>query len=117
MSYCRWSSNNYTCDVYVFLGGDGWTIHVAQARYKFETPLPPTLNILEVGGNEWLAREKERHRILDQTETVKIGLPYDGCTLIAATAGECAQQLEQLLAAGYVVPQDVIDMLLNDDIR
>lgn len=41
MSYCRFSSDDYQCDVYVYQDGNGgWTTHVAGSRYLFKEPLP-----------------------------------------------------------------------------
>lgn len=45
MSYCRWSSMNWRCDVYVYEDvNGGWTTHIARNRVIF--PPPPAL----VGG-------------------------------------------------------------------
>lgn len=32
MSYCRWSIDNWRCDVYVYEGEGGWATHVAGMR-------------------------------------------------------------------------------------
>lgn len=40
MSYCRWSSMNWMCDVYVYADcNGGWTTHVASAR-RMMPPIP-----------------------------------------------------------------------------
>ena len=49
MSYCRVSSGNWRCDVYVFESGHGWTTHVARQRRLF----PPVPDL--VGGTLALA--------------------------------------------------------------
>jgi hypothetical protein len=39
MSYCRWSSDHFECDVYVYEDcGGGWTTHVAGRRQKNKLP-------------------------------------------------------------------------------
>jgi hypothetical protein len=44
MSYCRFSSLNMMCDVYVYQGcGGGWTTHVASAR----PVIPPIPSLLD----------------------------------------------------------------------
>ncbi len=44
MSYCRWSSMNWMCDVYVYEDvGGGWTTHVAELRRA----IPPVPDLLE----------------------------------------------------------------------
>jgi hypothetical protein len=43
MSYCRWSSMNWMCDVYVYEDcGGGWTTHVAGNRRVIQ-PIPDIL--------------------------------------------------------------------------
>jgi hypothetical protein len=40
MSYCRWSSNDFQCDVYVYEDvAGGWTTHVACNRVVYSEPL------------------------------------------------------------------------------
>lgn len=39
MSYCRWSSDFFECDVYVYANVSGmWTTHVAGRRFKHKVP-------------------------------------------------------------------------------
>jgi hypothetical protein len=39
MSYCRWSSEHFECDVYVYANVSGaWTTHVAGRRLKHRVP-------------------------------------------------------------------------------
>lgn len=43
MSYCRWSSMNWKCDVYVYADASGgWTTHVA-SRKRIFSPIPDVL--------------------------------------------------------------------------
>lgn len=45
MSYCRWSSDHFECDVYVYESvSGGWTTHVAGRRRK--TPLPDSIKAM-----------------------------------------------------------------------
>ena len=42
MSYCRFSSDDWQCDVYVYADvAGGWTTHVAAVRFVFDKELPP----------------------------------------------------------------------------
>lgn len=42
MSYCRWSSDDYQCDVYVYAHAGGWwQTNVASRRHEWDVPLPP----------------------------------------------------------------------------
>lgn len=118
MSYCRWSTDDYQCDVYVYSDArGGWTTHVASARYVYREPLPP---VVEFDVNDdadwevWLTRHKTVQRMVDEADRVTIGLPHDGETFNDDSPGECADRLESLLKLGYVVPPDVIEGLRQE---
>lgn len=44
MSYCRWSSNDFQCDLYCYedING-GWTTHIAGSKLIPREPLPPEI--------------------------------------------------------------------------
>lgn len=53
MSYCRWSSDNGRCDVYVYEDvSGGWTTHVAKYRKMF----PPVPDIMFCRISKWLCK-------------------------------------------------------------
>lgn len=141
MSYCRFSSMNWRCHVYVYEDvNGGWTTHVA-SRKRIFPPIPDFFNLrLPTFGAVW---DKEfRHakypslrqklaasclysfvafwhnRVhmasLGLIPSRRIGLPHDGKTFNDVTAGECADRLESLRQVGYVVPQYAIDSLRED---
>lgn len=117
MSYCRWSSDNFGSDLYVYedvMGG--WTIHVAGNRVVGEVPkweLPE-----DPGDRAQVEASVVAYRaqidFLKEAERVAIGLPYDGQTIGAATAGECADWCEALRGMGYRVPEGVIEVLREE---
>ena len=119
MSYCRWSTDDYQCDVYVYEdAGGGWTTHVASARYVYKEPLPPVVECdpdNDEAWEAWLDRHKAVQRMVDEADRVEIGLPHDGDTFSDDSAGECADRLESLRLLGYVVPQDAIDSLRMEE--
>lgn len=41
MSYCRFSTDDYGSDVYVYADGIGFVTHVARSRLRFQETLPP----------------------------------------------------------------------------
>lgn len=138
MSYCRFSSMNWRCDVYVYADvGGGWTTHVA-ARKRLMQPIPDLpLMFLPTFGGRWNgdARRMEypscwqalaarvffgvaafwHNRVhmasLHLMPLRSIGKAHDGESYNDATPTECADRLERLRAAGYVVPQYAIDAL------
>jgi hypothetical protein len=122
MSYCRWSSDDFQCDVYVYESLAGFETHVAAARHVLTKPLPDPVPIPrgprarnESAWDEWFARNEQVHAILAATVLAPIGLQHDGESFTHATAAECAENLEALRVAGYVVPQYAIDALRWDD--
>ncbi len=140
MSYCRWSSMNWRCDVYVYEHcAGGWTTHVAGRRRIFP-PIPdlPLHRFPRLGGD--YSRELRRvvypsrwhaaaahvlfgawawwHRLSMWTVRIiplrPIGLPFDGETFSDDTAADCADRLEWLRGLGYIVPQYAIDALRSE---
>ena len=141
MSYCRWSSMNWRCDVYVYedvMGG--WTTHVA-GRRRVIPPIPdmPLLIFPTFGGK--LNQVERRmdypsrwHRFgagivfgfaafwhnwvhmgtLHLIPLRPIGLPHDGESFNDSTPDECADRLEALRSLGYIVPQRAIKALREE---
>lgn len=122
MSYCRWSSDGWRCDVYVYKDvSGGWTTHVAGRKRVHPEPCPQldwdairdrTKDEKVAAIESWQRAERAW---LDQAQMVDIGLPHDGARFNDDTAGDCANTLEMLRAAGYWVPQYAIDSLREDD--
>lgn len=115
MSYCRWSSMNDMCDVYVYEDvAGGWTTHVAFRRRAL--PPIPSLPLGRVPTRLWLLWDRYVHRAtLHLIPLRPIGLPHDGCSFNDSTPGACADRLESLRAMGYRVPLYAIDTLREED--
>lgn len=116
MSYCRFSSDDFQCDVYVYADCmGGYTTHVAGNRIVYKKPLPPPVPFEDV--NAYMKRDLKIMKMVDKASHVKIGLPCDGETYNDATPDECANRLESLKAMGYRVPQYAIDALREEAIE
>lgn len=114
MSYCRFSDDNFRCDVYAYEDCcGGYTIHVASTRFAGECPHLPLLS--EVSPEEWYAAYQRQMRWCKTAERVAIGGPSDGATIHSGSPGECAEELERLRGEGYHVPQGAIDTLLAEE--
>lgn len=88
MSYCRWSTDDFKCDIYAY--GDvsgGYTIHVAGSRH--------TIPYEEMKELDWDKRAEFM---------VPIGLPCDGDTFNVPTLQEFKDKLLELRAMGYHFP-------------
>lgn len=141
MSYCRFSSDNWRSNVYVYEHCDGgFSTHVAGNKRMFP-PIPdfPIMWIPRFGANYIIAERRTEypsrwhsfaasccfrayaswHRLSMWSVGViplkAIGLPHDGKSFSDETAGECADRLESLRAMGYHVPKYALAALREED--
>lgn len=119
MSYCRWSTDDFRCDVYTYESVyGGWRTHVAGLRHTLgDDDLPAPVEV--VSGDEdsfvrWYRRHQQVMKLINTQEYVPIGLPHDGETFTDDTPGECADRLQWLRGLGYRVPQAAIDALREE---
>lgn len=111
MSYCRWSSMDYLCDVYCYEHVDGYfAVHVAENRPVYKTELPPQVDYAK-DPEGWMKRHHEVMNMLDEADREPIGLPYDGQDHQFSTSEEAAYFLEELRSVGYNVPDTAITAL------
>lgn len=118
MAVCRWSSNDYQCDVYVYESEEGWQTHVASKRIAYTEPLPDPVDWTPgepFPFTDWLNRHQVVSRMMFDSEHLPIGGPKDGASFCDETAAECADRLEELRTMGYNVPQEAIDTLRAED--
>jgi len=107
MSYCRWSSDNWKCDLYCYEHVDGtWTTHVARNRIVGE--VPEEADILEVPAEEWAASHAKAMAYLNSAEHRDIELPYAGKTFKDPTLEAFKERLLMLRAIGYHFPDYVL---------
>jgi hypothetical protein len=109
MSYCRWSSDDFRCDVYCYCDGSGWRIYVAGRRHVPVEPLPDPAP--EGDTDAWVERMVRVSQMIQDATLVDIGGPLDGESYHEPTPGDAADRLEEIRAAGYIVPQYAIDEL------
>lgn len=140
MSYCRFSSDNWRSDVYVYEHcGGGFTTHVA-GRKRIFPPIPdiPMRWMPRFGGTF----DRESRTVIYPSGTHKmaagvlfgawarwhqlsmwsvgiiplrdIGLPHDGAAFSDETAQECIERLEMLRAIGYHVPKSALAALREE---
>lgn len=124
MSYCRWSSDNFGCDVYVYEDvSGGFTCHVASRKIT-NLDEAPEQNVELFGLSEkefnenlepWLKNHRAFNEWLEQKAIREdIGLEFDGKSFNVDTATDMANQLEMLRDMGYKVPQYAIDSLYEE---
>lgn len=114
MSYCRWSTDDFQCDLYVWEDANGgWRIAVAARRTVFDEPLPPPVpsssaNIVEecIARHQLVGTLPYHHEDLD--------LPHAGETFEEPTASAAADRVAALRVLGYRCP-DIVESLLRED--
>jgi len=116
MSYCRWSTDDFQCDLYCYEHVDGtWTTHVAATRPIWTPPEGGTLLDLPDpdAGKEafdaWAVKHKARDDALEKAEHVDIGGPYDGETFRDVTLADFKARLLHLREVGYNFPDYVLE--------
>ena len=121
MSYCRWSSDDFQSDVYVYESDTGFITHVAGLRAVPVEPMPPDV-VFPIKGSipdaereaaimAWVERQRIVGEIHGRAPLVPIGLPHDGETFSDPTRRAVIRRLRALRALGYYVPDHAIALL------
>jgi hypothetical protein len=105
MSYCRWSCDNFNCDLYCYEDASGgWTTHVAGNRHIGECP-----------GWSWedtpekmVADVQAQYEWLQSCAREKITLPHAGATFNDPTIEGFRARLLALREIGYRFPDYVL---------
>ena len=115
MSYCRWSSDDYGCDLYVYGSDAGIAIYVAARRVVGDVP---HLHWPESGDPEEIERavgsSRAQHAFLETAQREPIALPHAGESFCEATCGDAVARLRELRALGYRFPDSVFEDLERD---
>jgi hypothetical protein len=124
MSYCRWSSDDFQCDVYVYEDVAGcWTTHIASRRRHIPDDVLASFPVVDENDfmswhvrhravMDWLSETKDHAQLITLDH-----MPSSGETFHDDTPGECADRLEALRAEGFNVPQYAIDSLREEQIE
>lgn len=112
MSYCRFSSDDWSCDIYCYEGCDGFVTHVSGNRVVGDIPKCPALTRDSI--EAYMVAHKAQMEFLSKCKRANIGLPHDGESFDDPDADACADRLESLRAMGYNVPQYAIDTLREE---
>lgn len=112
MSYCRFSCNDYQCDLYCYedvMGG--WTTCVANSRYVFKEPLPPPEPFTPENTPAWHKRDEKVMKMVHDAHTEPLGLPYDGQCFNDPTIEEFRSRVAHLIEVGYRVPEKLLERI------
>jgi hypothetical protein len=110
MSYCRFSSDNWQSDVYVYAHVDGgYDVHVASNRFVGE--IPPLANFGTVSQQEWVESHEAQTQAIKRAEKTPIGLSSDGESFHWEDLQDLLIHLLQLRAEGYHVPDFALERI------
>ena len=114
MAYCRWSSDSYRSDLYVFDHVNGTIqVWVASHRRVLEDdrvfPKPPDLDAPMSEWEKYAIEYRAFMHAMNDAELVPIGLSRDGERFSVDTHREAAELIRSLKAEGYHVPDGVIE--------
>lgn len=112
MSYCRWSTDDFGCDLYCYQDvSGGWTTHVASNKRVYTVPVPPPVAWAPNSDNAaWVERDQQMSALKEGAgyALVPIGLPCDGETFHDPTLTEFRDRIVSLRAMGYQCPDSVL---------
>jgi hypothetical protein len=114
MSYCRWSSMNWTCDLYCYADmTGGWTTHVAPRRRIDAVPDDRQEDFIgrKISIAEYTQLHRQQMIALQRIPFEPLRLPHAGETFHDSTLAEFKRRLLELRQLGYRFPDDVIDQI------
>lgn len=113
MSYCRWSTDGFRCDLYAYQSSEGYVIHVAARRMvedsatDFDDELPPADAPMEAF--ERYAKDYQKHlEAVGSADKIAIDLPHAGKTFVEPDLQAFKARLLALREIGYRFPDEVI---------
>ncbi len=115
MSYCRWSTDDFRCDLYIYDDVRGRvTIHVAGRRRLIpDDAYPPPLPDGPFDADAYMQRHQAVMALMEDKRYPwqDFGLPHDGESFSGLDYAEAAAKVRELIALGYRCPADVADEL------
>lgn len=115
VSYCRWSTNDFQCDLYVYADvSGGWTIHVAGNRPIYKEPLPKRVPYTAANIREYCDRQSVVMKMLETADRAPIGLPHDRKSF-NGDRDDTVATLKMLKDAGYQFPFDIIGEIAAEE--
>lgn len=103
MSYCRFSSDNWKSDVYVYETDRGFMVDIAANRFVGRIP-----RTLPINSPNWYKSYLKQSKYVHKAKTVPIGGKFDGGYFLCSTRQELIEKLKMLKRAGYRIPKWVI---------
>lgn len=110
MSLCRWSSMNWSCDLYIY-EGESNTYYTHVASNRIIGPIPEVDNSIfhkdiytEELGKIWTTQHNDQINFLESCKRKSIGLKYDGERFVD-NKETLLHRLQMLKDEGYNFPE------------
>jgi hypothetical protein len=119
MSYCRFSCDNFQCDVYCYedISG-GFTTHVAGNRCVGEIPKVPSLSTVKKGDEQSMQNYIDAHnaqmQFLENCERVEIESEHAGKSYNDDDLSGLLARLTMLKECGFNVPDFVFESIKEE---
>jgi hypothetical protein len=111
MSYCRWSSDDFQCDLYAWEDvSNCWIIEIAENRLVFNEPLPDPINPAD-DINGYCERRTKVMELVDSATRKTIGHHLAGERIECATIEEFRKQMVNLRQEGFRFPDSVLEVI------
>ena len=107
MSYCRFSSDDFRSDLYVYANANGYTTHLAARRIVGDIPRLASL----ADTAEFVESHRRQQEFIEAATYTPIDLPNAGETFEDADIECLIARIEGLVKLGFRVPADVLDEL------
>lgn len=107
MAFCRWSSMDWSCDLYCYESSQGFVTHVAEQKVIGDIPKVDSslfLNFTDENSEKYFDQQKAQSAFLDTAQRKPIGLKYDGQTFYDDKETFLAR-LNMLREEGYRFPE------------
>lgn len=107
MSYCRFSTDDFRCDLYCWESTDGtWDIAVAGSRLVGDVPKSPDFRD---SPEVFMAAHAAQSAFIDSAEREDITLPHAGALFREPTLEAFRDRLLALRELGYYFPNYVLE--------
>lgn len=117
MSYCRFSSDSFKSDVYVYHGVGGYHILVAQYRCANDFAYPelfPAPEGKKAQERHYKAVAEGQKKWFATMTRTKLELEHSGETFVVESAKAAIDRLNYLARIGFHVPESVLQALADE---
>ena len=116
MSYCRWSTDNFRCDLYCYESARGFVTHVAGNRLIGPSlpSLPLSISKYPGGSRLWLLWRLLQNFIRSLCIRRYIRLPHAGESFTDVSLEAFRERLIYLRGLGYRFPDAVLSAIDQD---